>query len=96
MTEQFDSEDWKEYRKEQQNRRIKRFPHRVELILSLTQHGYIVTKLTPYQYRITRKKSKKTIDIYPVHLVFHDIGTGKRGQIFGEHKLIGFINSRFD
>ena len=91
------SDDFREHRKEQKKRRAERLPRRIELIMKLKDFGFTVEALTEYQYRVSRpEKLYRKIDIYPIHLRYHDINKNKRGQIKGEKKLIAFIVSKFN
>jgi len=67
------TEMWKDYRKDQQERRSNRLSKRTNEILSLK--GHIVKQLTPYQFRIDGK-----VDVYPTHNRYHILATGKRGD----------------
>jgi hypothetical protein len=82
-----DSELWKEYRTEQQERRANRLPVRTKQILSLRDKGYQVEKKTPYQYRINN-----TLDIFPIHNLYHDIRLNKRG---GFQNVVKFVKDYF-
>jgi len=87
---------WKEYKRAQQPRREKRLPKRQDIIESISRiRGFLVTKLTDYQFRIKHERSEKIVDIYPIHLRYHIINTNERGQVFGEKKLINFVKSIF-
>lgn len=77
------SDDFKEYREAQQERRATRLPIRQQEIESLSDEGYNVIKLTDYQYRING-----TYDLYPIHNRWHHIKTNKRG---GAKNLADFI-----
>lgn len=61
-------------RREQQERRAKRLPVRVQEIMDLEAKGFGVRKLTDYQFRIDGK-----LDLFPIHRRFHHLATGKRG-----------------
>lgn len=78
-----DSENWKQYRQDQQDRRKERLPIRTAEILKLTEYSYKVEKLTDYQFRIN-----ETLDLYPIHNRFHNIKTGKRGGYGDLHKML--------
>jgi hypothetical protein len=52
---QFESEDWRDYRREQQERRAARLPIRVKEIMALQLEGYAVRKMTEYQFRVNGK-----------------------------------------
>lgn len=87
---------WEEYRRAQQQRREKRLPKRQILIESISKiKGFTVKKITEYQFRITHERSEKIVDIYPIHLRYHVVNTGKRGQVLGEKKLFNFVKSLF-
>ena len=80
---------WKEYKRAQQ-------PKRQGIIENISRiQGFLITKLTDYQFRIKHERSEKIIDIYPIHLRYHIIDTNERGQVFGEKKLINFVKSVF-
>lgn len=68
------SEEWKDYKQDQKDRRSERLPIRVAAINSLRELGYTVKELTEFQFRIN-----DTVDLYPIHNRWHDIKTGKRG-----------------
>lgn len=78
-----DSEDFKEMREAQQERRKARLAIRCIEILSLYEHGYDVEKITDYQYRING-----IYDLYPIHNRWHHLKSGKRG---GAKNLAEFI-----
>lgn len=84
----FDSEDFKDYREQQKERRLKRLPVRTEAILALSELGYIVDKKTDYHFRIN-----ETLDIFPIHVRFHNIKTNKRGG-FHPDNLINLVNNQ--
>jgi hypothetical protein len=86
--------DFISYREAQQKRRAERLPRRTKLINDLSNYGFRVQRITDYQFRVTKAGSKKKIDIYPIHLRFHDIKSGIRGQIPGEKKLREFITKK--
>ena len=65
---------WKDYRKQQQDRRHLRLPKRTKQILSLQSLGYKVIKITSFQFRIN-----DIIDVYPIHNRYHNIKTNTRG-----------------
>ena len=67
------SEYSRQYKDAQQARRAKRLPIRQSEIEGLSDN-YTVKKLTDYQYRIN-----DTLDLFPIHLRFHNIKTNKRG-----------------
>lgn len=79
----FDADDMKEYKEAQQERRKARLATRCIEILSLSEHGYEVKKLTEFQYRING-----IYDLYPIHNRWHNIKTNKRG---GAQNLAEFI-----
>lgn len=67
-------DDFKEYRKAQQERRAARLPVRTKEICNLVMDGYSVERMTDYQFRINDR-----LDIYPIHNRYHDIKSGERG-----------------
>lgn len=80
-------DDLKAIRKAQQERRAKRLPIRQEEIEDLTKDGYVVKKLTDYQYRVN-----DIFDIYPIHRRWHHLKTNSRGY-YTAGKLLDFIKS---
>ncbi len=64
---------WKDYRKQQKERREIRLPIRTKEILSL-KNLFKIEEITPYQFRINQQ-----IDIYPLHNRYHILETGERG-----------------
>jgi hypothetical protein len=80
------SDEWKQYREEQKERRKDRLPDRQEEIESLSSLGYTVKKITEFQYRING-----TYDLYPIHNRWHNLKTQKRG---GAKSLKEFITSK--
>lgn len=76
-------DDFQEYRTAQKERRAERLPVRAAEIMSLSEEGYKVVKLTEYQYRINDR-----YDLYPIHNRWHDLKTNKRG---GASDLCSFI-----
>lgn len=46
-----------------------------ETILSLTDHGFKVEQLSPYQFRINDQ-----LDLYPTNKRYHDVIRGTRGD----------------
>ena len=80
-----ETNDWKQYREEQQARRSERLPIRTQEILSLRDRGYQVSKLSDYQFRIDDR-----VDVYPIHRRFHILG-GRRGT-YAVGRLADFIN----
>ena len=91
-----DSEDFKDYREDQKQRRRERLPRRTALILDLENHGFEVSAFDEYHFRVSKPGESLKIDIYPIHLRYHNIETGRRGQIRGEKKLLPFIQSQFE
>ena len=91
----WESEDFKEHRRDQQARRAKRLPGRQQLILDLTSSGYMVERLTDYQYRITKPGSLKRVDIFPIHMRYHNITDNRRGQIKGMGGMIPLLEDIF-
>jgi hypothetical protein len=80
------SDVWTEYRRQQNQRRKKRLPHRIELLYKICGTLNLkVEKKTEYQYRISN--DERSIDIYPIHYRWHDITTNKRGQVKGDGGL---------
>jgi hypothetical protein len=69
------SDDWRQYRFEQKQRRQKRLPIRQKEIENLCVFGYSVAKKTNYQYRV-----ENIIDLYPIHRQYHILESGKRGS----------------
>lgn len=70
-----ETEFWKAYHEEQQERRDKRRSARSLEISQLQQDGFKVQRITPYQFRVNGR-----LDLYPVNNRFHDIKTGRRGR----------------
>lgn len=81
------SEEWKQYKGDQKERRLVRLPVRQKEIEDLAELGLAVKKITEYQYRIN-----DTYDIYPIHNRWHNIKTNKRG---GAKNLAYFIKMTF-
>lgn len=77
----------REYSSDQKERRTARLPRRQGLIMNLQKHGFHVRQITEYQFRVTYPNREIPIDIYPIHLKWHNIKTGKRGQVPGEKYL---------
>ena len=77
-----DSEQWKQYRQDQKERRAERLPTRSEEILLLAELGYTVKKLTDFQFRIN-----DTFDLYPTHNRWHNIKTGSKRDISAANRL---------
>jgi len=75
----------RQYKDEQQERRRKRLPTRIQEIASLSENGYTVIKLTDYQFRING-----ILDLYPTHRRWHDLKTNKRGE-YPANKLKDYI-----
>lgn len=75
--------EWDQYRDDQRERRIERLPIRAKEIESLSDFGYFVVKITPYQYRVDG-----LFDLYPIHNRWHNLKTNKRG---GAKSLKDFI-----
>lgn len=92
---QMTTEDWKHHRQDQQERREKRLPIRVAQLYDLKNVGYEVRKLSEYQFRITKDSSNIKLDIYPIHLRYHNINNGKRGSIYHPGSLLKFVNNIF-
>ena len=92
---QMSTEDWQEYRADQKKRRVKRLPIRVDQVYQLRNEGYLVKRLSEYQFRITKESSNIKLDIYPIHLCFHVIKTGNRGKIRNPKALKKFVDSVF-
>ncbi|QOR55583.1 MAG: hypothetical protein UMS36scaffold28_73 [Phage 59_13] len=67
--------NWHYYRHEQVKRREKRLPGRIREIIGCEKNGFVVTRLTEYQYRINEQ-----LDFYPLHRRWHDIKTNERGD----------------
>lgn len=89
------SDFWKQHRNEQQERRMKRLPRRVSIIYDLQKFGFKIQKLTEFQFRITKDGSDFAFDIYPIHMLYHNTTTGRRGEIRGEVRLIPFVRNCF-
>lgn len=70
----FDAEDMRDYKDAQQKRRAERLPIRQAEIFELEDLGYVVKKLTDYQFRING-----LIDVYPIHKNYHILKSNKRG-----------------
>jgi hypothetical protein len=73
--EQLTTEDWRDIRRAQQERRAERLPGRQQEITALSESGYTVKKLTEYQFRVNDK-----IDLYPIHRRYHHLKSGRRGR----------------
>ncbi|MEE9573653.1 MAG: hypothetical protein V3W20_11435 [Candidatus Neomarinimicrobiota bacterium] len=91
----WESEDFKDHRKDQQARRAKRLPGRQQAVWELAAIGYFVEKLTEYQFRITKPGSLKRVDIFPIHLRYHNITDNRRGQIKGMDGMIPLLEDIF-
>lgn len=74
-----------EHRKAQKERRAERLPGRQGEILALPEHGFTVTELTPYQFRVNGQ-----IDLYPIHRRYHDVKKNKRGNY---RDALGFLKN---
>lgn len=83
MNGQLDTDDWKAFNAENNVRKINRRKEQTEEITRLAQKGFLVVKITDYQYRINA-----ILDIYPTNKKFHNIATGKRGKYFFLSQLI--------
>jgi len=68
------TDEWKQYKVEQKERRAKRLPVRQQEIEALSSLGYKVDKKNDYHYRID-----DLIDVWPIHNRYHNIKTNKRG-----------------
>ena len=90
-----DSDDFRERRHEQKARRAARLPGRQQAIWELTADGYFVEKLTEFQFRITKPGSLKRVDIFPIHLRYHNITDNRRGQIKGIRGIIPLLEDIF-
>lgn len=86
MGDGLDSDDFKQMREAQQERRAERLPIRQAEIEALANEGYAVKKLTEWQYRIN-----DTYDLYPIHNRWHHLKTNKRG---GAKNLADFIREK--
>lgn len=91
----WDAEDMRDHRREQQERRAERLPDRQQAILDLQNHGYLVEQLTEFQFRVTKFGSLKRVDIYPIHLKYHNITDNRRGQIRGIRGMIPLLENIF-
>lgn len=91
----WDADDFKDHRREQQDRRAKRLPGRQQAIWELTAIGYLVEQLTEFQFRITKSGSLKRVDIYPIHLRYHNITDNRRGQIKRIRGIIPLLGDIF-
>lgn len=91
----WESEDFKDHRRDQQARRAKRLPVRQSIIEALIVIGYSVEKLTDYQYRITKPGSLVKVDIYPIHWRYHNITENRRGPIRGIRGLNPLLKDIF-
>lgn len=69
------TEMWRGFRQEQQARRAARLPARTADIMALEDHGFIVVRVTEFQFRVNGQ-----IDLYPTHRRYHVLKTGKRGD----------------
>lgn len=86
--EQMESDDWRDYRKQQQNRRSERLKIMTEELLELRDHGFDIRRLTPFHYRVNGR-----LDIWPIHNRWHDIKTFERG---GFSQIGYFVNHYFE
>ena len=89
-----ETEDWKEYKKEIQNKKSDRRTTRTDEVLKLNDAGYKVIPLTNYQFRIHKDGSNKKVDIFPTNNKYHYITENKRGVI--NTSYIEFVNQLFD
>lgn len=69
------SEDWREYRRAQQQRRQERHGPRRADILALRGKGFDVVALTDFQFRVDG-----ALDLYPIHRRYHHLPTKQRGD----------------
>lgn len=90
-----DSDDWRDHRHDQQKRRATRLPGRTQAIWELTAIGYLVERLTDFQFRITKPGSLKRVDIFPIHLRYHNVTDNRRGQIKGIRGMIPLLEDIF-
>ncbi len=76
MTDNQESEIWREHDAEMKDMRHKRRGRWHQAMDSLISKGIPVRKITPYQYRI-----EDWLDIYPSNKRYHIISSGARGRI---------------
>lgn len=76
VDEDDESELWREHNKEMQQMRDRRRNSIEKVFEALEFQGYSVRHITPYQIRIN-----EILDIYPSNKRWHNIKTGKRGDL---------------
>lgn len=81
------SEIFRGMRTEQRKRRSKRLPIRAREILTLREDGFKVEQITAHQFRVNDR-----LDLYPVHNLFHDIISNRRGAY---HRAPWFVQHYF-
>jgi len=77
---------WKQYKAEQQQRRMARRAYWQVELARLRRAGFTVQQLHPDHYRINGE-----VDFYPVHAQYHNLQNGYRGII--QRNLLGFIRN---
>lgn len=79
MTDEItDSELWRAYRQDRQQRRAARLPVRSREIAALQVHGFRVRELTPYHFRVEGPRG--TVDLFPTNRRFHVLHANLRGS----------------
>lgn len=68
------TEWWRQVRHDQAERRRVRRERAATDILALQHHGYLVNRLTAYQYRIDG-----VLDLFPTSTRYHHLPTNRRG-----------------
>jgi hypothetical protein len=82
-------EVWREYRREQQQRRTDRLGPRSDEIRALAGQGFTVREMTAYQFRVDG-----ALDLYPIHRRYHLIKSGKRGGYRSAAEIAGRLLRR--
>jgi hypothetical protein len=94
MTEtQFDTEDWKQYKREVQSRKAIKRERRTKYILDLKNKGYEIEMFTEYHFRIKKPGSNAILDLYPTSAKYHILNTGKGGRF---KNITRFVNKIFN
>lgn len=92
MTYQLDTEDWKEFRKElQEKKSVRRDKHTTEIFKFCVENSINVETKTAYHFRLTREPFT-TVDVFPTSSKVRILKTGSK---FIKTSIIKFLINHF-
>lgn len=71
-------DDFRAMREHRKAREAERYKRNIPYLKSVT--GYVLTEITPYQFRFFAEGIGDFMDLYPTNQRYHNLITGERGR----------------